>query len=194
MRRFNRRLFRLVRAMLGNDSEAEDAVQDTYIRAFAALDGFAGHSSLETWLIAIALNEARGRLRTRRDHASLADIADTELNQAMEQNQSAVPDTDPEQSAARAEMRALLERAVDELPPHFRSVFVLRAVEQLSVRETAQTLEIAEETVKTRFHRARALLRHALGDALRDAMPDLFSFDGARCDRIVAAVLKRLSP
>lgn len=194
MRRYNRRLFRLVRAVLGNDAEAEDALQDAYIHAFAALDSFAGQSSVETWLTAIALNEARGRLRRRRDMASLADIAETELYKAMQQHRASALDDDPEEVAARAETRRLLERAIDELPPNFRSVFVLRAVEQLSVRETAETLEILEETVKTRFHRARALLRRSLGEAVRDAMPDVFAFDGERCDRIVAAVLKRINP
>lgn len=194
MRRHNRRLFRLVRAILGNDAEAEDAVQDTYIRAFAALDSFAGHSSLETWLTAIALNEARGRLRRRRDLASLADIAETELSDAMEKHQTTPPNADPEQLAARAEMRLLIERAIDELPPHFRSVFVLRAVEQMSIRQTAAALDIPEETVKTRFHRARGLLRSSLGEVMRDAVTDVFAFDGARCDRIVAVVLKRISP
>lgn len=194
MRRYNRRLFRLVRAVLGNDAEAEDALQDAYIHAFAALDSFAGQSSVETWLTAIALNEARGRLRWRRDMASLADIAETELYDAMQQHRPSALNEDPEEMAARAETRRLLERAIDELPPNFRSVFVLRAVEQLSVRETAETLEILEETVKTRFHRARALLRRSLGEAVRDAMPDVFAFDGERCDRIVAAVLKRINP
>jgi RNA polymerase sigma-70 factor, ECF subfamily len=194
MRRHNRRLFRIVRAVLGDDSEAEDAVQDTYIRAFAALDTFAGQSRLDTWLTAIALNEARGRLRRRRDLASLADIAETELSDAMHKHLSIPPADDPEQLLARAEMRLLLERAIDELPPHFRGVFVLRAVEQLSVRETAEALGIPEETVKTRFHRARLLLRRSLGEVVRDAMFDVFAFDGERCDRIVAAVLKRINP
>ncbi len=193
MRRYNRRLFRLVRAVLGNDAEAEDALQDTYIHAFAALGGFAGQSRVETWLTAIALNEARDRLRRRRDTASLADIAETELNDAMQQHRPSVLDADPEEVAARAETRRLLERAIDELSPNFRSVFVLRAVEQLSVHETADTLGIPEDTVKTRFHRARALLRRSLGEAVREAMPEVFAFDGERCDRIVAAVLKRLT-
>lgn len=194
MRRHNRRLFRLVRAMLGNDAEAEDALQETYFRAFAALDGFAGNSSLQTWLTAIALNEARGRLRRRRDLAGLADITETELSDAMHRHSAMLPQADPEEVAARAEMRLLLDRAIDELPPHFRSVFVLRAVEQLSVRETATSLDIPEETVKTRFHRARGLLRRSLGEVMRDALPEIFAFDGERCDRIVAAVLRRITP
>jgi RNA polymerase sigma-70 factor, ECF subfamily len=192
MRRYNRRLYRVLRAMLGDAGEAEDAVQETYIRAFAALDDFAGESSLETWLTAIALNEGRGRLRRRRDLASLADIAETELGDAMRRQGWAGDEGDPERLAARNEIRVVLEQAIDRLPPHYRSVFVLRAVEQLSVRETAQSLEIPEDTVKTRFHRARRLLRHSLGEAMRDAMNDVFAFDGERCDRIVAAVLRRL--
>lgn len=194
MRRHNRRLFRLVRAVLGSDAEAEDALQDTYLRAFTALDGFSGHSSLGTWLSAIALNEARARLRRRRDMASIDDIVETELNRAMGEHASPHSDADPEAMAARAEMRQVLERAIDELPPHFRSVFVLRAVEQLSVSETAEALDIPEDTVKSRFHRARGLLRRSLGEAVRDSLSDVFAFDGDRCDRIVAAVLKRINP
>jgi RNA polymerase sigma-70 factor (ECF subfamily) len=191
MRRHNRRLFRLVRALLGDDAEAEDAVQETYIRAFANLKSFAGRSSFTTWLTTIALNEARGRLRQRRNLASLADVAETELSQAL--GQSSASDTvGPEELAARAEMRLLLEHAIDQLPPNFRSVFVLRAVEQLSVRETAEALDIPEETIKTRFRRARLHLRRSLGEVMRDAMPDVFTFDGERCNRIVAAVLARI--
>jgi RNA polymerase sigma-70 factor (ECF subfamily) len=193
MRRHNRRLFRIVRAVLGNDADAEDAVQDTYIRAFAALDAFAGQSSFETWLTAIALNEAKARLRRRRDLASLADIEETQLQAALHQSQCVILGVDPEEEAARAEMRQLIERAIDGLPTHFRSVFVLRAVERLSVRETAGLLEIPEPTVKTRFHRARNLLRRSLGQTMRDAMPEIFAFDGKRCDRIVAAVLNRIN-
>lgn len=193
MRQNNRRLYRLARSILGNDQDAEDAVQDTYIRGFARIDSFLGQSSLTTWLSSIALNEARERLRRRRDVAGLADIAETELNEAMRQNTS-VPLENPEDQASRAELRHLLERAIDDLPPNFRSVFVLRAVEQMSVHDAATSLDIPEETVRTRFHRARALLRHSLGKAIQNTLGDVFAFDGARCDRIVAAVLLQLEP
>ncbi|MGE5537556.1 MAG: RNA polymerase sigma factor [Solirubrobacterales bacterium] len=194
MRGCNRRLFRLVRAVLGSDAEAEDVLQDSYIRAFASLKDFAGRSSFQTWLSAIALNEARGRLRRRRELASLTDITESDLSEAMRRQGGGMPAPDPEDAMARTEMRRVLEHAIDDLPPHYRSVFVLRAVEQLSVRDTAEALGIPEDTVKTRFHRARRLLRQSLGEAARDAIADIFRFDGVRCDRIVAAVLKRINP
>ncbi|MBX6366875.1 MAG: RNA polymerase sigma factor [Rhodospirillales bacterium] len=181
MRRHNGRLFRVARSILSNDSDAEEALQEAYIRAFSGIAGFKGEASLATWLTRIAINEALMRLRRRRESAPIEEGL-------------ALPDSrpSPEQNAARRELRALVERALDSLPATFRAVFVLRAVEQMSVEETAAALGVREETVKTRFFRARRLLREYLGEELAAALGDTFPFAGERCDRLVAAVLRRL--
>jgi RNA polymerase sigma-70 factor (ECF subfamily) len=185
--RCNERLFRLARGVVGDDNEAEDVLQETYVRAFAALPGYRGESSLATWLAAIALNEARGRLRKRRRLVDLA-LVDEHPRQVI----GSPADPGPEASAARAEARRLLERAIDALPTEFRLVFLLREVEGCSVAETAGDLAIKPATVRTRLHRARALLRRALDATLADAVTETFPFRGARCARITGAVLTRL--
>lgn len=188
MRRNNRRLFRLARSILGNDAEAEEAVQETYLRAYLALGDFAGQASLATWLSRIAINEALGRLRCRRQIA---------VAEPVEEGGAPLfhmPPRDPEQQACDGEMARILEQAIDRLPEAYRTVFVLRAVEQLSTGETAQSLGIPVETVKTRLHRARLALRKSLARQVSASLPDLYGFAGMRCDRIVAAVLRRLSP
>jgi RNA polymerase sigma-70 factor (ECF subfamily) len=182
MRLHNQRLFRVARAILKDEQEAEDAVQDAYVKAFTAIEGFEGRSRLSTWLVRIVVNEALGRLRRRRVTEPL-----TELN-AMTDGRI----EDPEKAAARADIRRLLEADIDALPEIFRTVFVLRAVEQMSVEETASSLGIPEATVKTRFHRARRQLRRSLEGSLGSALAGTFPFAGARCDRIVAAVLARI--
>src|SRR5579883_19559 len=191
MRRNNRRLFRLVRAMIGSDIEAEEVVQETYVRAFAALATWRGDASLSTWLSRIALNEALALLQRRRETVEFAHAADAPAGPS----DGAFDDllrASPEADAARGEIRRLLERAIDELPPDFRCVFVLRAVEQLSVEETAAALQIPSETVRTRFFRARRLLRQALDSRLASVLEDAFPFAGARCDRIMEKVFARL--
>jgi RNA polymerase sigma-70 factor (ECF subfamily) len=194
MQRNNRRLFRVARSILGDDAEAEDVVQDTYLRAFTHLDGFRGEAQLSTWLTRIAVNEALGRLRQRRPTVDLKTI-DT-MNEQGEARVIVLPSArqghDPEAAAARAEVRRLLEQAVDRLPEPFRIVFVLRDIEELSVDETASHLGIRPETVKTRLHRARRLLRRSLDRTLSTALSDTFPFAGARCTRIAANVLERL--
>ena len=194
MEQNNRRLYRVARSVLGDDAEAEDVVQDTYIRAFTHLDGFRGEARLGTWLTRIALNEALGRLRTRRISVDLK-----QLDAISEQGESRViylPSTrqevDPEAAAARAEVRRLIERAVDQLPDPFRIVFVLRDIEEMSIEATASQLGLRPETVKTRLHRARRLLRQNLDKTLSTALADTFPFAGARCARITQAVLARL--
>ncbi len=187
MRRHNRRLFRTVRAMLGNDAEAEEVVQETYARAFAALGGWREEASLATWLSRIALNEALSLLRQRHEAVPFDDAADSAKGGAFDH----LVHPSPEAAAAHGEIRALIERAIDDLPPSFRIVFMLRAVEQLSVEETAIALEIAPETVRTRFFRARRLLRRALGQRVAGALQDSFPFAGARCERIMIRVLER---
>jgi RNA polymerase sigma-70 factor (ECF subfamily) len=194
MQRHNRRLYRVARSVLHDDAEAEDVVQETYVRAFTHLDGYRGEAQLSTWLTRIALNEAFGRLRRRRITVGLKDI--DAINDQGEARVIYLPsarrDSDPEAAAARGEVRRLLERAVDQLPDHFRVVFMLRDIEEMSVEETASHLGLRPETVKTRLHRARRLLREALNKTLASALTDVFPCAGARCARIADAVLERL--
>jgi RNA polymerase sigma-70 factor (ECF subfamily) len=180
MRRYNQRLYRAARAIVGDDREAEDVVQETYVRAFARLDQFEGRAAFATWLTRIAVHEALARIRQRGRFDPLAadDVAAHQGGAGR----------DVEDQAAAREIGRALERAVDALPDAYRAVFVLRDVEELSTAETAALLELRAETVKTRLHRARALLRAALRDGIRDT----YAFGNARCDRIVAAVLHRL--
>jgi RNA polymerase sigma-70 factor (ECF subfamily) len=195
MRRHNRRLYRLARATLGNDAEAEDALQDAYLSAFRSIAQFRGDSALFTWLSRLVLNECFGRMRreARRQNVipmvNMNALADTDVD-AMTAHDSEPPDN----GAARAEMRALLERKLDELPEVFRTVFVLRSVEEMSIEETAQCLNIPEATVRSRHFRARSLLRESLAHALDLAERDVFEFGGAHCDRVVAGVLAKLGP
>jgi RNA polymerase sigma-70 factor (ECF subfamily) len=194
MQRHNRRLYRVARSVLDDEAEAEDVVQETYTRAFTHLDGFRGKAQLSTWLTRIALNEALGRLRQRRVTVGLGDI--DAINDQGEARviflPSARQDSDPEAAAARTEVRRLLERAVDDLPETFRMVFVLRDIEEMSTEETASQLGLRPETVKTRLHRARRLLRQSLDRTLSSAVADVFPCAGARCARITQAVLARL--
>jgi RNA polymerase sigma-70 factor (ECF subfamily) len=193
MERHNRRLYRLARAVVDDDSEAEDIVQEAYVLAFASLAKFRGEASLATWLMRITLNEALGRLRRRRPTVDLAMLDSAEGNEPQVMPfPSAVPPSDPESSAAREEIRRLLERAIDKLPEDFRVVFVMRDVEDLSIAETADLLGVRPETVKTRLHRARRLLRQTLTEQLASSLTDVFPFDGARCAGITGRVLRRL--
>ena len=193
MRRHNRRLFRVARSMLRGDADAEDALQDAYLSAFRSLANFRGESLLATWLSHVVVNECLTRLRRQARRDNIVPISST--GAGREEEQLAMPDTDteaPDAALARAEMRTLLERKIDELPETFRTVFVLRSIEELSVEETAQSLGIPEATVRSRQFRARGMLREALARDIDLAHQDVFSFDGLRCDRIVAAVLARL--
>jgi RNA polymerase sigma-70 factor (ECF subfamily) len=194
MRRHNQMLYRTARSILKDDAEAEDAVQEAYLLAYRAIGGFRGDAKLSTWLVRIVANEAIARFRRRRRSAEVirldGDSGATERDPEDGMNESR-PEQ-PEQSARRAETRRLLEARIDELPDAFRAVFVLRAVEELSVEETAAALGIPEATVRTRFFRAKSLLREALSRDIDLAHGDAFSFAGARCDRIVASVIARL--
>ncbi|HVV92143.1 MAG TPA: RNA polymerase sigma factor [Hyphomicrobiales bacterium] len=192
MRRHNRRLFRVARSVLGDDAEAEDAVQETYLKAYAALPGYRGEASLGTWLTRIALNEAIGRRRRRRDTTDL-DILERPAEAKIVPFNPNAPD-DPERSAARRQLRTVIEQAVDTLPEAFRTVFVMRDIEEMSVAETARFLHIRPETVKTRLHRARRLLRKALDAELSATLQDAFPFAGWRCDRVIARVEAILFP
>jgi RNA polymerase sigma-70 factor (ECF subfamily) len=189
MRRHNRRLYRLARATLRDDAEAEDALQEAYLAAYRRVAQFRGDASLATWLSRMVLNECLGRLRKSARRQNVIPIVAGEDDMA-----TTTPDDRevPEQAFARAEMRALIEGQLDALPEDFRTVFVLRAVEELSVEETAACLGIPEATVRSRHFRARSLLRESLARAIDIAERDLFDFGGAHCDRIVAAVSARL--
>lgn len=195
IQRNNRRLFRVARAVLRNDSEAEDVVQETYVRAFTKLDTFRGASSFSTWLTRIALNEAMGRLRRRRANAAVAELekvaADRDGGRIVMFPNSMVP-PGAEAELARRQVRDLLEEAVDELPEAFRLVFILRDIEELSIEETAVQLSLKPETVKTRLHRARRLMRSAVEKRLSAGFSELFPFDGARCARMADRVVERL--
>ncbi|HSW16138.1 MAG TPA: RNA polymerase sigma factor [Ramlibacter sp.] len=193
MRRHNRRLFRLARSMLRNDADAQDALQDAYVLAFRSIAAFRGDCSLITWLSRIVANEclARQRREARRDNIVRMVSADAEPIQERVAMISADTES-PDDALARAQVRALLERKLDELPQALRSVFMLRCVEELSTEETAQCLDIPEATVRTRQFRARSMLRESLASDFDLAERDVFSFDGARCDRIVLRVLQRL--
>ncbi len=183
MRRYNQRLYRTARSILRDDREAEDVVQETYVRAYAQLHQFEGRAAFSTWLTRIAVHEAIGRARRRGRFPLLGDTDPDEVHMP-----SLWPASRVEEAAAARELGAALEASIDALPDAFRTVFVLRDVEELSTAETAALLDLREVTVKTRLHRARALLRKGLAAGIRDAYP----FGNARCDRIVAAVLERI--
>lgn len=195
MRRHNRMLFRAARSVLRDDAEAEDALQDGYLQAYRSIGQFRGQAKLSTWLTRIVVNEAIARARKSRRHAGVTRIypGDDPEPQASAEHGALPGVASPEHSAMRAEARVLLEQSLDALPEAFRTVFILRAVEEMSGEEVAACLGIPEATVRTRFFRARAMLRAALASQIDLALEEAFSFDGARCDRVVAAVLARVA-
>jgi len=183
MRRYNQRLYRLARAVVRDATEAEDVVQETFVRAFEHLDQFAGRARFATWLTRIAVHEASARLRRRGRYMDIEDSMPT----------LASGTAGPEQRTADRELGHAIEAAVDALPEVFGAVFMLRDVEGLSTAETAACLGINAETVKTRLHRARTLLRNHITARIGVAARDAFRFDGARCDRMVATVMARIA-
>jgi len=191
-RRHNRRLFRLARGVVRDDSEAEDVVQAAYVRAFLGLERFRGEASFGTWIGRIVINEALGRLRQRRATVDL-EIADEDQWQGrvLAFPQASHP-PDPEHSMAQRELVTALERAIDALPESFRVVFMARLVEGLSIEETAALLRLRPETVKTRVHRARQRVRADLEKQLGPLISAAFRFDGARCERLTARVLQTI--
>ncbi|HJV61455.1 MAG TPA: RNA polymerase sigma factor [Albitalea sp.] len=193
MRAHNRRLYRLARATLRDDAEAEDALQEAYLSAHRGIARFRGEASLATWLSRLVLNECLGRLRRHaRRHNVVPIVADGEYpEQEIDPMEQAAHEA-PDKALVRAETRALLERKLDELPEAFRAVFVMRAVEEMSVEETAQCLDIPEATVRSRHFRARSLLRESLAREFDLAERDVFAFGGLHCDRVVARVMARL--
>jgi RNA polymerase sigma-70 factor (ECF subfamily) len=188
MRINNRRLYRLARATMRNDAEAEEALQEAYIAAYRGMAGFRGESTLATWLSRMVLNECLGRLRKGARRQNVIPMVTSDEMDGIHANEEEVPD----KVLVRSEMRALIERKLGELPEDFRLVFVLRSVEELSVEETADSLGIEQATVRSRHFRARSLLRESLAREIDVAERDLFDFGGARCDLIVAAVNSRL--
>ena len=193
IRRHDRSLYRVARSILLDDQEAEDVVQETYLRAVGKLTGFRGDASLSTWLTRIAVNQAIRRRERRRATipVSWLDSPQEQGNRQTSWPSSIAPDSDPERSVARLQIRKLLEQAIDDLPEAFRTVFVMRDVEEISTEETASILEIREETVKTRLYRARRMLRNTLGEQVASALMDVFPFEAPRCERLTKAILNQ---
>jgi RNA polymerase sigma-70 factor (ECF subfamily) len=192
MRRHNGRLFRIARAILKHEADAEDALQDAYLEAYRHLDDFRAEAELTTWLTRIVVNQSLMRLRRQKRDGPVIpfhqDGSGTRPQVEVRDDKSESPSA----AVLRTEMRRILERRIDELPAAYRAVFVMREIEDMSVEETAQCLEIPPATVRTRLFRARALLRASLSRDVDMATGDVFAFAGARCDRIVARVLARL--
>jgi len=182
MRRYNQRLFRAARAVLRDEAEAEDVVQDAWVRAYVNLRQFGGRSSFATWVTRIAIHEALARRRRRARSVSLEDHVAALRSGTRE----------PDEAAGAREVAAAIEAAIDALPAQYRLVFVLRDLEGLDTAETASSLDVPEATVKTRLHRARGLLRSRLDATLDVAADGVYAFGGGRCDRVVAAVMARI--
>lgn len=194
IQRHNRRLYRIARGILRDDSEVEDAVQETYLKAFSHFDEFRGEAAIGTWLCRIVMNESLERLRRRRptvDWNTIDDKAAPTAQIVRLPFDGSRPD--PERATAQHQIRDLLERAIDELPENFRIVLVARVIEEMSVQETAALLAIRPETVKTRLHQARARLRTALEGRIGPVLRDVFPFEDPRCNRIADGVMRQLN-
>jgi len=190
MLRHNRRLYRIARGIVRNDADAEEVVQEAYVRAFMHLGDFRGDSSLATWLSRITINEALGRLRRKRSRPEVQ-VEEPRLDaQIIPFPQTAIDD--PEKTMAQRQILQLVEQATDNLPENFRLVFITRVIEGMSVEETSEILGIPPETVKTRLHRARRLVREQLDKQIGPVLMDAFPFAGRRCERVTQAVLLRL--
>ena len=190
--RYNRRLFRIARSILRNDAEAEDVVQETYVRAFTGLDMFRGDAAFGTWITRIAMNEALGRLRRRKPTVDWETYGDNRQQAEIIHFPISAAGSDPEKTMAQGQVRAVLEQAIDQLPDSFRAVFVARTVEGMSVEETADLFGLRPETVKTRLHRARVLLRAELDRQLGPALTSSFPFGGRRCEHMTEIVVQRI--
>jgi RNA polymerase sigma-70 factor, ECF subfamily len=188
MRRHNQRLYRVARSVVRDDAEAEDVLQDTWVRAYEHLDQFEGRASFATWVTRIAFYEALARSRKSKRWTPVED-ENGQIVPAVERERQVET---PEAEAMRGELGEILQSAVDELPEGYRTVFVLRAVEQLSTVDTAESLGLSEEAVKTRLHRARSLLRRGVEERMGPALAGAYAFMGVRCDRTVARVLQRI--
>jgi RNA polymerase sigma-70 factor, ECF subfamily len=189
VRRHDRYLYRVARSVLRDDHEAEDVVQQTFLQAFAKLVDFRGDANLRTWLTRITLNDALGRRRRQRVNVELGQLDTAQERTRSQIYLSPLTASAPDSTVARTQIRNMLERAIDDLPPGFRTVLVMRDVEDASVEETANILGIKPETVRTRLYRARRLLRESLGEQLASVLKDVFPFEGARCDELVGRLL-----
>jgi RNA polymerase sigma-70 factor, ECF subfamily len=189
MRRHNQRLYRVARAILRNDNEAEDVMQDAYVRAYEHLDQFAGKAKFSTWLTRIAVHEALARQRRGNRYQESEPMSELE-GDPMDRFASLA--VNPEQQASNSEVRRLLEEAVEKLPDAYRTIFMLRDVEEMSTTDAADVLEISEENVKVRLHRARALLRKSLYARAGTESKEVFNFHAVRCDRVVKNVFERI--
>lgn len=187
MRRNNQRLYRAIRAVLRDDVEVEDVMQQTYLSAFAHLDQFAGAAKFSTWLLRIGVHEALARLRQRRPLESLEQRGDDREPAPVE-----IQTPTPEDRSAGRELASFLEELIDQLPVHYRQVLVLRLVQELDTAETAAILGLGEETVRQRLHRARAMVGRAIEQRVGSFAAAVFAFEAPRCDRVVAAVMARL--
>ena len=192
MRRYNRRLYRLARASLRDDSEAKDVLQEAYLNAYRGIGSFRGEATLSTWLSRLVLNECSVRQRRSARRRDIIPLVSSDTSRTDTESVADVAEG-PDRAAARTQLRAILESKLGELPEALRVVFVLRSVEELSVAETAQTLCIVEETVRVRHFRAKGMLREALAREIDLAETDLFEFGGVHCDGLVASVLARVS-
>ena len=195
MRRYNRLLYRTARSILKDETEAEDALQNAYLLVYRGIGKFRGDAGLSTWLVRIVMNEALGCLRKRTRLGQVVNLEGSELDAVVEAEAVASGERSerPEDALMRADSQQLIQAKVDELPLAFRAVFVLRALEELSVAETAEALQIPEATVRTRFFRARAMLRESLSGDVDGAVHVAFPFAGARCNGIVARVMAAIS-
>ena len=189
MRRYNQRLYRIARAILHNDVEAEDVMQDAYVRAYTHLGQFAARSPFSSWLTRIAVNEALARRRSRKQHQ---EVDPTEFDGEISM-QDPYKSPDPEQNASSAQLREFLERAVLDLPEQYRTVIMLRDIEELSTAETADALDLTVENVKIRLHRGHGMIRDWLFERIGAKAKEAFPFMGVRCDRVVQSVLSRIA-
>jgi RNA polymerase sigma-70 factor, ECF subfamily len=190
MRRYNQRLYRIIRSILGTDSDVEDVLQEAYMKAYGHLGQFEGRSSFVTWLTKIAVYEAMARARRGRRFQPLEVTMGDDEGRVVELR-SSLPD--PEQNAAQHELMRLIEEAVDHLPDSFREVFVMREIEQMNQAETAECLGLKEETVKTRLHRARGHIESYLLKRAGEGIRTAYSFGDSRCTRIVTIVLQEIA-
>ena len=191
MQTHNQRLYRIARSILRNNADAEDAVQEAYVSAFTNLASYRGEGSLKSWLSRIVVNESLGRVRQRHSTIDLTELEQQSQAQIIQFPQS-TPNDDPERTMAQRQIIHLVEQATDNLPEAFRLVFVARVIEGMSIEETSELLGIKPETVKTRLHRARQLVRDRLESEIGPILTDAFPFAGRRCERLTETVMKRL--
>ncbi len=193
MRRYNRRLFRVARGILRDDAMAEDALQEAYLKAFRHLADFQGASAFSTWLTRIVMNEALGRLRRERRMPEVS-VDTAAMQSRVVDFPTGSPIDNPEITMAQRQILKLVEEATDSLPEEYRLVFILRVIEEMSVEETAEMLSLKPETVRSRLHRARALLRRQLDALIGPVAMDAFPFAGWKCDRLTERVMEQLEP